>query len=254
MRRMHSWMESGDRPLACERHQFDRPPFGRAEVTIDVTSTAPAASYNRNRIYLCGSEGGLTRDGLAEMACLFDARHVGRFFVWLNPGPDRELVREWLTALDFVKVPWTRYPTLMHGGDAAIPVQCDLAIREVGGDEITSARAQHGEIMMDGFAESAGREGFHHYMAFSSGQPVAVAALIHFEDIGYLTWAATAEPYQRRGAQSALIAHRVEQARASGCTQIVSQTLTMLTHSLANLQRAGFREVYEQEVYEWVRR
>jgi len=247
-------MESGDRPSSGQRHVFDGPPFGRAEVVVDAGSTAPAASYNHNRIYLCGCEGGLTRQGLTEMADLFDDNGVSRFFVWLSPGPDLALVREWLTVLDFVKVPWTRYPTLMHGGEPASPMPCELTIREVGGDEIASACSQLGEIMMDGFAESAGRDGFHHYMAFDSGRPVAVAALVRFEEIGYLTWAATEEAHQRRGAQSALIAHRVAQARAMGCTQIVSQTLTMLTHSLSNLQRAGFREVYEQEVYERVRR
>jgi GNAT superfamily N-acetyltransferase len=250
MRRLHSWMDANGGVPTEERHRFDRAPFGRAEVTIDATSTAPAASYNRNRIQLCGSEGGLTRQGLGEMVALFDAKKIGRFFVWLSPGPDLELVREWLEALDFVKVPWTRYPTLMHGGETVAPVQCDFAIRNVDSHEVALARAQLGEVMMDGYAETVGRDGFHHYMAFDVDQPVAMAALVQYDDIGYLTWAATAEPYRRRGAQSALIAHRVEQARALGCTQIVSQTLTMLTQSLANLQRTGFREVYEQDVYE----
>jgi len=45
----------------------------------------------------------------------------------------------------------------------------------------------------------------------------------------------------------------VTQARALCCTQIVSQTLTMLADSFANLQRAGFREIYEQEVFELLR-
>jgi hypothetical protein len=45
----------------------------------------------------------------------------------------------------------------------------------------------------------------------------------------------------------------VTQARALGCAQIVSQTLTILANSFANLQRAGFREIYEQEVFELVR-
>ena len=32
---------------------------------------------------------------------------------------------------------------------------------------------------------------------------------------------------------------------------LVSETLYMLEHSYRNLQRAGFREAYEKEVYEW---
>jgi hypothetical protein len=73
---------------------------------------------------------------------------------------------------------------------------------------------------------------------------------VKFNELGYLTYASTAAADRRRGAQLALIAHRIEVARSLGCAQVVSQTLTMLEHSFANLQRSGFREVYEQEVYE----
>ena len=254
MRALQSWIDSGESSATCVRQQFSRPPFGFAEVTVDPRSTEPAASYNRNRIVLCGSSGGLTLDGLHEMIGLFHSREVDRFFVWLSPGPNLDLIRGWFRTLGFVKVPWTRYPTLLHNGRSASPVRGNLTVREVDSDEVASARARIGEAMMEGYAESAGRNGFHHYMAFDSGRPIAVAALVRFEDIGYLTYAGTAEPDRRRGAQSALIAHRVEQALAFGCVHIVSQTLSMLADSLNNLQRAGFREVYEQEVFEHLRR
>ena len=87
VRRLQSWMESRVSSPTWSSQQFDRPPFGHAEVTIDAASNSPAASFNRNRICLCGSEGGLTRDGLTEMIRLFDAQRVKRFFVWLSPGP-----------------------------------------------------------------------------------------------------------------------------------------------------------------------
>jgi hypothetical protein len=59
----------------------------------------------------------------------------------------------------------------------------------------------------------------------------------------------TAEGDRRRGAQQALIAARVDLAKRLGADIIVSETITNLTSSLANLQRAGFRTVYETEVY-----
>ena len=80
-------------------------------------------------------------------------------------------------------------------------------------------------------------------------QPIAVAALVCFERTGYLTYAGTVASARRRGAQTALILRRIEDAQRLGCSLIVSQTLTMLRESLANLQKCGFREVYEQEVY-----
>ena len=80
---------------------------------------------------------------------------------------------------------------------------------------------------------------------------MAIAALCVFEDIGYLMAAATAENDRKRGAQQALIAKRIARAEQTGCSIQVSETLYMIEHSLRNLQRAGFEEAYEKEVYEW---
>ena len=63
--------------------------------------------------------------------------------------------------------------------------------------------------------------------------------------------AATAENYRQRGAQQAFIAKRVEQAEQIGCSLLVSETLYMIEHSYRNLQRAGFEQAYEKEVFEW---
>lgn len=123
-------------------------------------------------------------------------------------------------------------------------------VHEVSCNDIEAAGPELAEASMDSYIRSAGRPGFHHYVAFDAGRPIATATLACFEDTGYLTYARTAEPFRRRGAQSALIAARVEKARDLGCTLIVSQTLTMLKESFANLKRAGFEEMYEQEVYE----
>jgi hypothetical protein len=40
-------------------------------------------------------------------------------------------------------------------------------------------------------------------------------------------------------------------AEQLGCSMLVSETLYMLEHSYRNLQRAGFQEAFEKEVYEW---
>jgi GNAT superfamily N-acetyltransferase len=106
-------------------------------------------------------------------------------------------------------------------------------------------------MMWPEYASSAGKENFFHYMAFDGNRAVAIAVLCIFEDLGYLAMAATAEGHRQRGAQQALIAARVERAERMGCSILVSETLYMLEHSFRNLQRAGFREAYEKEVFEW---
>jgi GNAT superfamily N-acetyltransferase len=251
LKRLTVWLDSRCQPGSGVRKQFDGVPFGSCYVIVDPGRQDSAASANLNRVYLCGAEAGLQPEGLDRLIELFAAEGVRRFFVWLSPGPDMDRVRGWLKQRGLSRPRWTAYPTLCREGHAPVQFRTDLAIREVNMAEIAAAHEQLGETLWPEYARSAGRDNFFHYMAFDGTRPVAVAALCMFEDLGYLTAARTAESHRKRGAQQALIAARIKQAERLGCPILVSETLTMLEHSLRNLQRAGFREVYEKEVYEW---
>ena len=248
MRELGAWLEAQE-DLVPEREQFSAPPHGNATVSIDPDSDSPAASLNHNRVCLCGADGGLTREGFDELLGRFARRGIKRYFVWLSPGSDMERVREWLGAPGFTRVPWTRYPTMLLTEPAEPAKPHDFAIYAVNDVTFRSAQASLGDAVLAGYASTLGKPGFQHFIAYDGERPIAAAALVKFGDIGYLTYAGTVQSDRKRGAQSALIAHRVAVARELGCKHIVSQTLTMLEQSLANLQRAGFREIYEQEVY-----
>jgi GNAT superfamily N-acetyltransferase len=251
LKRLAVWLDSRRQPGSGVRKQFDGAPFGSCYVTVDPGRQGSAASANLNRVYLCGTETGLQPEGLDRLIELFTAEGVKRFFVWLSPGPDMDRVRGWLRERGLSRPRWTAYPTLCREGHTPVQFRTDLEIREVGTAEIAAAHEQLGETLWPEYASSAGRDNFFHYMAFDGTLPVAIAALCMFEDLGYLMAARTAESHRKRGAQQALIAARLERAERIGCPILVSETLTMLEHSLRNLQRAGFREVYEKEVYEW---
>jgi hypothetical protein len=251
LKRLTAWLDSRCRPGSRVRKQFDGAPFGSCYVTVDPGHQDSAASVNLNRVYLCGTEAGLQPEGLDRLIDLFTAEGVKRFFVWLSPGPDMDRVRGWLKERGISRGRWTGYPTLCREGHTPVQFRTDLEIREVGADEIAAAHEQLGETLWPEYARSAGTDNFFHYMAFDGTRPVAIAALCLFEDLGYLMAARTAETHRKRGAQQALIAARVKQAERLGYSILVSETLTMLEHSLRNLQRAGFRELYEKEVYEW---
>src|SRR5882724_11011829 len=204
-----------------------------------------------NRVYLCGTEAGMDSDSIRRLIDLFIAEGIERFFVWLSPGPDMDIVRGWLGQNGLTRMRWTGYPTLCRSSRSHVSFKTDLEIREVGAADIATARDQLGKTLWPEFARTAGMDGFFHYMAFDGKRPVAIGALCVFEDIGYLMAAATAESDRKRGAQQALIAKRIERAEQQGCAIQVSETLYMVEHSYRNLQRAGFQEVYEKEVYEW---
>jgi len=251
LKRLAVWLDSRYEPGSGVRKQFDGAPFGSCYVTVDPGRQGSAASGNLNRVYLCGTEAGLQPEGLDRLIELFTAAGVKRFFIWLSPGPDMDRVRGWLKERRLSRPRWTAYPTLCRERHTPVQFRTDLEVREVDTAEIAAAREQLGETLWPEYARSAGMDNFFHYMAFDGTRPVAIAALCMFEDLGYLMAARTAETHRKRGAQQALIAARVERAEQIGCSVLVSETLTMLEHSLRSLQRAGFQEVYDKEVYEW---
>jgi hypothetical protein len=251
MKRLTAWLDTQNQPDGLVGRRFHGVPFADAYLTIDPERQSPYASANRNRVYLCGTEPGMGSDGVTRLIDFFAGHGIGRFFVWLSPGPDLDGARGLLDQAGLSRVHWTGYPTLCRERPAPVPFKTDLDIRQVGPGDIAGSREALGDTLWPEFARSAGRDGFFHYMAFDDSRPVAIAALCIFEDIGYLMAAATVESDRQRGAQQALIAERVAQAERLGCAVLVSETLSMLEHSYRNLRRAGFEEIYDKEVYEW---
>jgi len=251
LKRLVAWLDERCQPDNLVRKQFHGFPFGNCYVTLDPDRQSPFASANMNRVFMCGTEAGMEPDSVGRLIDLFVTQGVRRFFVWLSPGPDMDVMRGWLEQNGLLRIRRTGYPTLCRSHRAPVQFKTDFEIRQVSARDIEAARDQLGETVWPEYARSAGEEGFFHYMAFDDKRPVAIATLCIFEDLGYLMAAATAESHRRRGAQQALIARRIEQAERLGCSLQVAETLYMLEHSYRNLQRAGFEEAYEKEVYEW---
>ena len=251
LKRLAIWLDSQCQPEDLLQRQFSARPFGNCYVTIDSARQGPFVSSNYNRVHICGAEPGLQADGIERLIELFTTQGVKRFFVWLSPGPDMGVARQWLEEQGLSRVRRTGYPTLVRDTPTPVQFKTDLTIREISADEIVRARDRLGDTMWPEYARSAGKEGFFHYMAFDGDKPVAIAALCIFEDLGYLMTAATEQSHRKRRAQQALIARRIQTAEQIGCSRLVSEALYHLEHSYRNLKRAGFQEAYEKEMFEW---
>src|SRR5262245_60406341 len=92
MKRLRVWLDRRCQPNGFIQRQFDGIPFGNSYVTIDPSQQESAASFNLNRVYLCGMDG-LAADGLQRLTELFTGAGVRRFFAWLSPGPDMDKLR-----------------------------------------------------------------------------------------------------------------------------------------------------------------
>ncbi|HEY6194836.1 MAG TPA: GNAT family N-acetyltransferase [Candidatus Eisenbacteria bacterium] len=100
-----------------------------------------------------------------------------------------------------------------------------------------------------------GRAGWSHYFAYAGDTPVAVAALFVAEGAAWLGAAATLESHRRQGAQGALFARRIGDAREQGARRLTVETAPdwpeLPGHSLRNAARAGFHPAYERPSWVW---
>jgi GNAT superfamily N-acetyltransferase len=95
-----------------------------------------------------------------------------------------------------------------------------------------------------------GRPHWHHYVVRDSGALVACGSMYARDGFAWLGAAGTLAPYRGRGAQSALIARRIDDARALGCHTFTTETSTdepgKHNTSSRNMERAGFRIAYRR--------
>jgi GNAT superfamily N-acetyltransferase len=186
---------------------------------------------------------------LQKLINRFGAAGVSKFFVWLSPGPEMDVVRNWLRDAGLSRVPYVDYPTLVRDVSSPQSSTSDLVVKEIDASEAPEIADRLKPASWPQFRRSIGTPDMFHLVAWDGDQPVASAALATFEGLGYLTMAFTTEAHRRRGAQQALIAKRIEIARQCGCRVLASETLSILETSLGNLHKAGFTPLYEKEVY-----
>src|SRR5439155_18904917 len=73
-------------------------------------------------------------------------------------------------------------------------------------------------------ANVVGRPGWSCYVAYDGDAPAGAGTLYLYERIGWLGFGATLPQFRGRGAQSALLAARIEEARRQGCSAVTTET------------------------------
>lgn len=100
------------------------------------------------------------------------------------------------------------------------------------------------------FGATVGAEGWRHFGIRHDGRLVAGAGLRIDADAAWFGPAGTRRSFRRRGAQTALLAHRVRAALDAGCrllcTETAEPTPDRPAASFRNVRRAGFRVAYRR--------
>jgi GNAT superfamily N-acetyltransferase len=99
-------------------------------------------------------------------------------------------------------------------------------------------------------AQKIGAPGWWHFLAWDETTPVGIAAVFVVGDGAWFGVTGTQPAFRRRGAQLALLAARIEAARAAGATLMTVETgpdpPERPNPSYHNVQRAGFQIAYER--------
>jgi GNAT superfamily N-acetyltransferase len=100
---------------------------------------------------------------------------------------------------------------------------------------------------------TAGHDGWHLYLAVDAGAPIAGALMFVQGDGVWLGMGATLPEARRRGAQSALIAHRLREAARLNCRWATAETTLDTPErpnpSYRNMIRVGMQVLYHRAKY-----
>ncbi|MBL0928130.1 MAG: GNAT family N-acetyltransferase [Phycisphaerales bacterium] len=224
------------------------------------------ASTALNRVHWLTLDAPLGRDDVAGADAVLRASGVRRAFLWLSPAAASGAAGSHLGAFGAVRVPYVRYLALAKPVGPVGKVEKvgpvaggPFAVRRLAGEEVAEVLG----VVSPWFgargvpaAVSMARAGLAEFFAaFEGPLTVAVGGLLidrhGATPHGYLGWTGTDPAHRRRGAQSALIAARLERSGELGIDWCVSETNSVVETSLRNLERAGFAEAAEWAVYRW---
>lgn len=224
----------------------------RPAYTATLCKDPRLAMYNS--VYAFGVAAPITDDDLLHLVDLY--KHAGcALTIRLSPYALPTEIPVRLTALGFEQ----------HGNSLKLyralttvaEVPGPFTIEETGqeSDAIFSEIACTGlpAATQEWLAATAGRVGWHHYLAYIGGQPVASGALYIEDGMGQLGWAFTRVEHRRKGTQAALLAYRIREAMRLGCTLLSADTYEDTpkrpNSSYHNMLQAGFQLAYARPTY-----
>jgi GNAT superfamily N-acetyltransferase len=224
---------------------------------VSVASRLPTSAIVINRAIGLGLGTPETEETVKRVVEAYTEPGVTRFFVQVHPEARPATLAQMLEALGLKKARgWQKFA---RGRDPAPPPRTDLQVKLID----TEHAAASAKIACDGF--DLGDEAqpwlallptcdrWHVFMAFDGGQPAGTGALFIDGDTAWTDFGATAPAFRQRGAQSALLAARVQFAIDNGCTQVFTCTGEDVPgdpqHSYSNIMRCGFKETYVRANY-----
>lgn len=222
-----------------------------------IAGGLPPTAIVLNRTIGLGLDQPATEQGVEQIVAAYRDADVARYFVHVHPDAVPAGISGWLESRGLAKArAWQKFRRGVKPPPAATT---DLELREVGAEHgadfarIACAAFDLGEQAVDWLAQLPGRAGWRVAMAFDRGRPAATGALFIRDGFGWVDFGATAPEFRRRGAQSALLRHRVLLAIGAGCHTLYTGTGEAVAgdpqHSYANISKTGFELLERRDNY-----
>ena len=246
-------LEGAEREALEDMFDAAPPGLGSAERVGGATVLiAPGLHSFFNRAFAIGIDRPVGEDDID--AILAALRAASEWSV--QPPPGEPELESSLAARGLERrLAWAK---VLRGTDPPPDIRTDLQIRELGEGDAK----RFGAVVAAGFglpetvaawcASLVGRPRWSAYGAFDGDALVGAGALFVDGDTGWLGMGATLPFHRGRGAQGAVMARRIADAIAVGCTTIATETGILPNRpnpSLDNMRRCGFEIAYERGVW-----
>lgn len=185
---------------------------------------------------------------LRELTALYEG---GRFWVALDPTAELD---DAITDRGFTSDgAWQKF----ERGVEPVAARTDLDVADARAPEdfaeVITANWSLPPPVSAWMAALVGHPAWHCFVAYDGAQPVASGVLFQAEDTGWLGIASTLPSHRGRGAQSAILAARIERAGQLGLRLLVTETGAPEDgppeQSYRNILRAGFEPTYVRPNY-----
>ena len=210
-----------------------------------------------NAVLVTGSAAAPNRETIEGWKESYRQAGSRRFFVQVSPAAGSPAFESDLVACGLR--PYNRWARLWRPVDEVPAALSEPRVERIDEEQgETFGRLVAGgfgmpEELWQWFAAAVGRPGWMHYLAYDGEEPIAGAGFYPTRPIGWMGFAATREDRRGRGAQTALILRRLEDAHALGLDRVTVETAEDKPEkpapSFRNLRRLGFRFAYHRPNY-----
>lgn len=232
--------------------------FTVGSACISIAKNIDILAYNR--VIGLGLTERATEKMLDDIISKYKESDVKRFFIQIHPEASPADLKKWFQRRNILHHNnWVKH---YRGVEDPPFVETDLEIREIGDKKeaeqfghIITKSFEWPDEMKYWFANLAGRKCWKTYLAFDGTKPVAASSLYVKEDCGWLSFASTLPDYRGKGAQSALIARRIQDAAELGCKVLTVETAEdneqNRSQSMQNIQKTGFEVAFIRPNFIW---